>query len=96
MASALFAAQDRSPAACRQLAQALRLDMKAYDRVVLDPATDSELYDTVHWVRATGLPGLPLVWIQEQVLQGVPSPQALRDALRRAERSAKLSQDESR
>jgi uncharacterized membrane protein/2-hydroxychromene-2-carboxylate isomerase len=83
MASALFAAARRGPDDCRQLAQALELDMAAYDRIATDPATDAEIDATNSWAMSAG-PGLPLLWLQDQFFYGVPAPDTLRRAWRRS------------
>ncbi|MDB5305830.1 MAG: hypothetical protein JWO38_32 [Gemmataceae bacterium] len=85
MAAALFATEDRTPQGCRRLAGSLGLDLGAYDRVVADPGTDAEMDATVAWARTAG-PGLPLIWVQDKLIHGMPTPDALRDAFRRAER----------
>lgn len=83
MAAALFAAERRGPDACRRLAESLKLDMAAYDRIVTDPATDAEIDATNAWAQSAG-PGLPLFWLQDQFFYGVPAPEALRRASRRS------------
>jgi uncharacterized membrane protein len=85
MASALSAADTRSPERCRGLAAELKLDLDGYDRVVRDPATDAELDATVAWARTAG-PGLPLVWVQDRRFIGALTPEALAVALDRAAR----------
>jgi uncharacterized membrane protein/predicted DsbA family dithiol-disulfide isomerase len=85
MAEALFAAADLSPPACRRLAQGLGLDMGQYDRCLAAAATDAQLDATVAWAKAAGS-GLPLLWVQDQLLVGGHSAHALWTAWRRAER----------
>ena len=83
MAAALFAAERRGTDNCRQLADALKLDMAAYDRSVSDPATDAEIDATNAWAQNAG-PGLPLFWLQDQMIYGVPAADVLRRAWRRS------------
>ena len=84
MASALYTAESRSPEHCREIAAKLGLDLAAYDRVVADHATDAELSDNVEW-SSRRWSGLPLIWIQSQFFQGVPTAKALDSAIRHAQ-----------
>jgi uncharacterized membrane protein/2-hydroxychromene-2-carboxylate isomerase len=83
MATRLFAAARRASEDCRQLAQALGLDMPEYDRAVSDPVLDAAIDATNAWAKTAG-PGLPLLWVQEQSFYGVPNADALRRACRRS------------
>jgi predicted DsbA family dithiol-disulfide isomerase len=87
MAKALFAAISRDEEECRKLAQDLGLDMDQYDQVVKDPATDARLDETNAWAEATGK-GVPLVWVRDQMIPGVPNRERLLSAYRRAVLSA--------
>ena len=82
MAVLLLDADSRTPERCRQLAAQLGLNLSEYDRAVSDRATDAELDATVEWAKAAGT-GLPLVWVQDKRVQGVPTPASLDTALRR-------------
>lgn len=83
MAAALFAAESRSAEECRRLAAGLGLKMDEYDRAVADPAADAELDATVEWGQRAGR-GLPLIWVQQRRLPASPTPEQVRQALRRA------------
>jgi uncharacterized membrane protein len=83
MAAALFAAPGRHPQGCRDMAQSIGLDLKRYDKVLDDPATEAELDANVAWAKAHS-PGLPVIWVQGQRIFGVPSLNSLRAAWQRA------------
>ncbi|HEV3440455.1 MAG TPA: vitamin K epoxide reductase family protein [Gemmata sp.] len=83
MAAALYAADSRTSARCRELAAKLGLNLSEYDRVLDDSATDAEYHATVTWVRNSGS-GLPLIWVQNQLISGVPTVERLEDAIRKA------------
>jgi uncharacterized membrane protein/thiol-disulfide isomerase/thioredoxin len=87
MAQALFAAISRDEAECRKMAQHLGLNVDQYDRVVKDPATDAQLDEIHAWAEATGK-GLPLVWVRDQMISGIPNRESLQSAYRRAVLSA--------
>jgi uncharacterized membrane protein/thiol-disulfide isomerase/thioredoxin len=87
MAAALFAASSRDPEECRKLAKNLGLDLKQYDRLVDDPATDAQLDATLDWAEATGR-GLPLIWVGDQMLTGLITRESLQIAYRKALLSA--------
>jgi uncharacterized membrane protein/predicted DsbA family dithiol-disulfide isomerase len=86
MARALFAADDLSPAACLRLARRLGLSIPAYKACVASPDTDRAIDAALHWFKKSELPGLPAVWIQEQLLVGVQTEEELQEALREAEK----------
>lgn len=87
MASALLATPSHEPEECRRLARALQLNLKEYDRTVKDPALEKQIDATVAWAAASA-PGLPVIWVQDQRVTGIPTPEKLREALARAEHSA--------
>jgi 2-hydroxychromene-2-carboxylate isomerase len=80
MATALYDAASRDPAACRAIADRLGLDLAAYDRALDDPAITDELTANAAWVRDAALP-LPSVWVQDRVIIGVPRPGDLEAAI---------------
>jgi uncharacterized membrane protein/protein-disulfide isomerase len=83
MAAALYESRSRSPKRCRELASQLGLNMAEYDRAVDSQETEIELNTNVAWATKAGT-GVPLTWVQKQLLRGVPSAEALETALRRA------------
>lgn len=84
MAAALFATRDYSSQNC-EAAFGIDLDGSAF-RACLSSVTAAD--DKVGAaMRDSGIRGLPAVWIEDQLVLGVPSIEALRAALRRAERS---------
>jgi protein-disulfide isomerase len=85
MSEALFASKDLSPAGCERLASQLGLDLPKFQKCVDDPATEREL-DATAWVKDLGQRGLPLVWIQDELVSGAPTRRALEAAFARAER----------
>lgn len=87
MAHALFEAEDLGAEACEQLASDLGLDMDKYRACVADPATDEQIDRQVDWLEATGLDGLPLIWIEDQLLLGSQTPASLNAALERVKRN---------
>jgi uncharacterized membrane protein len=84
MAGALFEADDLSPAGCARIAARLGLDQKMYEACIADPATDPEIDAASAWVRGTGARGLPVIWVQDQMLVGVQTQTSLRAAFQRA------------
>jgi protein-disulfide isomerase/uncharacterized membrane protein len=88
MAEALFAARDLAPAACERLAASLGLSLPSFRACVADPATDQRLDADAAWVRAASPNGLPVIWVQEQMLYGEQPIDALRAAARAAEERA--------
>ena len=83
MATALYTAPSRDPAACRQLAARLGLDLAAYDQAINSAEAENEIRATTRWVTTYKL-GQPFFWIQDELVVGVPSPEMLDAALARA------------
>jgi uncharacterized membrane protein len=83
MAKALFAAPSRSAAKCRELAAGIGLDLAEYDRVLKEGSADVEFNATLAWADHLGK-GLPVVWVQDRLIQGVPTPWGLDSELRHA------------
>ncbi len=82
MAAALYAADSRKPAQCRELAAKLGLNLEEYDRTVDEPASSDEPRKTLTWVQSSRR-GVPLIWIQNQLISGVPKPETLEDTIRK-------------
>lgn len=82
MAAALYTGA-RDPVGCRRTAERLGLDLAAYDKVVHDLATESEIRGTMKWVEESRL-GLPFFWIQDELVVGTPTTERLDAALARA------------
>jgi hypothetical protein len=82
MATALYTGA-RDPVGCRRTAERLGHHLAAYDKVVKDPATESEIRATMKWVEESRL-GLPFFWIQDELVVGTPAPERLDAALARA------------
>jgi len=83
MARLLLTTGNCGPDRCRQLAAGLGLDMAKYDQAITDPAIDAEMDANVAAAVTTGT-GLPQMWVQSARIQGVPSPDALARAFKRA------------
>jgi uncharacterized membrane protein/predicted DsbA family dithiol-disulfide isomerase len=86
LAEALFAAADLTPAGCERLADALGLSRPAFAACAGDPAVDERLDADLAWVKAACPNGLPVIWVQDRMLFGEHPVDALREALRAAER----------
>jgi uncharacterized membrane protein len=82
MAAELFAADSRAPTRCRELAGKLGLNLAEYDRLCDEAATDAEIRATIGWSRNLG--GLPMIWVQQQFIKGVPTASSLEEAIRNA------------
>jgi uncharacterized membrane protein/protein-disulfide isomerase len=86
MAEALFVAWDLTPDGCEQLATSIGLSQPAFRACVVAPDTDQRLNADVEWVKVASPRGLPVIWVQDRMLFGVQPIEALRDAVREAER----------
>ncbi|MEQ1830542.1 MAG: vitamin K epoxide reductase family protein [Pirellula sp.] len=84
MAASLFATTELTPEYCRQQAERLGLNLDAFDRVVQESSTGEHLDNIRQWATSSGQKGLPLIWIQNEVIVGIPTPEKLMAALRRA------------
>jgi uncharacterized membrane protein/2-hydroxychromene-2-carboxylate isomerase len=85
VAEALFASSDLRPEACAQLAAAAGVSPGEFRACTSDPATDQRLDADVAWVQVASPRGLPVVWVQDRMLFGEQSIEALRDAAEEAE-----------
>jgi predicted DsbA family dithiol-disulfide isomerase len=86
MADALFTTPDLSPTGIDRIAQAVGLDTKAFESCVLDPKTKARVERESSLLVPPELEGLPTTYIGGKRLLGVQSPEAVEDALQRAER----------
>jgi uncharacterized membrane protein/predicted DsbA family dithiol-disulfide isomerase len=86
MAARLYSAESRSQKACRQMAVDLGLNMADFERALDDPAIAKEIRDNVAWARAVGT-GLPMIWVQDQVLPPSPSASDVESAIARVQSS---------
>ena len=86
MAAALWAAEERSPATCEELAKKLGINVESYKKCVTDPATDQEIDRRVEWLDEKTYPGLPVIWIENQELVGAQTLESLHAAWQRAAR----------
>jgi uncharacterized membrane protein len=87
MAAALFAADDLSAEACERLAASLGLPLEGYRAALASPDVDRLIDDNSRWFVGSGLPGLPVIWVQAERLVGLPSAHSLRSTLRRSEKA---------
>ncbi len=86
MADALFGAPDLTPAGIDQLAQRLHLDSAAFEKCMVDSATDARVDRESSQLVPPELEGLPTTYIGSKRLLGVQSPETVSDALERAAR----------
>jgi predicted DsbA family dithiol-disulfide isomerase/uncharacterized membrane protein len=86
MAEALFATPDLSPAGIDRVAADVGLDATAFERCMLDPATDARVERESNMLVPPELEGLPTTYIGGKRLLGVQSAEIVADALERAAR----------
>ena len=86
MADALFATPDLSPPGIDRVAAEVGLDAEAFERCMLDPATDARVERESNMLVPPELEGLPTTYIGGRRLLGVQSPEVVADALERAAR----------
>jgi predicted DsbA family dithiol-disulfide isomerase len=86
MAEKLFAADDLTPPSCERLAAEAGVALPTYRTCLADPETDRRLDAALAWVQAACPQGLPAVWVQDRLLSGVWSDEAIEAAVRDAER----------
>jgi uncharacterized membrane protein/protein-disulfide isomerase len=85
MAEELFTAEDVGPKSCEGFAAKLGLLLPEYRRCVDSQAVEKVLDAEHQWVQASAPHGLPVVWMQDQMLTGVQTPQTLERAWQAAE-----------
>jgi uncharacterized membrane protein len=85
MAEELFAARRLQPADCEHIASFLGIPVGSFRACVRRSEIDERLDDNLSWSTAASPNGLPVTWVQERVLFGVQSLQALRQAAESAE-----------
>jgi uncharacterized membrane protein/protein-disulfide isomerase len=79
MAEALFRADSLSPQSCAQIAARLGIPGSDYRACVADPAIDRDLDATLAWVQEASPRGLPVIWIQDEMLFGLQPVSTLRE-----------------
>jgi len=86
MASALVQApvEELTPDGCAKIAASLGIDDKAFRACVADPKTQQRIESDEADFKAAGGHGLPLIWINDQVIAGAEGPDKLREAMARA------------
>lgn len=96
LAEALFAADELSPAAVREAAAEAGLDLARYDADLVDEALNRTLDETLAWVEATGVGGLPQLWLDDLPLLGRQSLEGLEAAFARVQRRTSAGRTETR
>jgi uncharacterized membrane protein len=85
MAEALFATPSLDPSTGEKLAVILDLSIEPFHACMSDPAIDHQLDEVAAWVDIASPRGLPVVWIQDEVLFGERPIEVLRETMRRVE-----------
>jgi uncharacterized membrane protein len=86
MSDALFSADDLSLSGCRRCAQQIGLSLATFDACMANSNRDGESDEQIEWVKRVSPNGLPVIWVQDQMLPGMQSARALQVAVERAER----------
>jgi uncharacterized membrane protein/predicted DsbA family dithiol-disulfide isomerase len=86
MAEALFAAEDLSPSGCEKLAGRLGLPGRRFRACMADRATEEQIDATLSWVKESCPQGLPVLWIQDEMVFGLQPLDVLYDKVVAAER----------
>jgi protein-disulfide isomerase/uncharacterized membrane protein len=86
MADVLFAAEDLRPAANREAAKKLGLDLAKFDACVASPETDQRIDAQAQILRDAGFEGLPTTFVGGVKIVGAQKDEVFRDALARAGR----------
>jgi uncharacterized membrane protein/protein-disulfide isomerase len=84
MADRLTATPFFTPQVCEEIADMMSLSMKAYRTCVADRALDERIDADLAWVKEACPNGLPVIWIQDERLEGLQKQPALQVALQRA------------
>jgi len=87
MADALFAAENLEPAANRQLAVSLGLDMTRFDACMADAGTDRRIDAEAKILKDNDFQGLPTTFIGARQIVGALPDESFRAALERASRA---------
>jgi uncharacterized membrane protein len=89
MAAALFSAESRSRDECEKMAEKLGLDMEQYKKFFAEKESELDARKTLDWVEKwinkTKNSGLPLIWVQDRLLPGVPSAEWFQEAIDKAQ-----------
>ena len=92
LAEALFEADDLTPQSCERLAASVGVSRKPFRACVAEPAIDRRLDADLAWIKNASPQGLPVIWVQAEMLSGIQSAAALRAAgLAAEQRSAKTT-----
>lgn len=73
---------------CLELAKKLNLDIKRYEQAMNDEGSDNEIDQNTKWVMRLKV-SVPSIWVQDQLIAGVPTAQALDEAIRNARPAGK-------
>jgi predicted DsbA family dithiol-disulfide isomerase len=87
MADALFRAEDLSPVGCEQIASRLGLDMAVYRDCVSSARTSASLERDRSDANASGVQGLPTMYVGSERFEGAITAPTLRASIDRALRS---------
>jgi uncharacterized membrane protein len=86
MIDRLFAGPYPTPERCRQAAAALNFSLPPFDACLAGTAVDGERDDELAWLDAASPRGVPAVWMDGRLLDGVRGLEKMRAAAARAER----------
>lgn len=86
LADKLFSSEDLRPATNRAAAQALGVELGAYDRCIASGHADQVIAAESKILRDAGLQGLPTTYVGAKMIVGAQPEEVFRDAFDRAER----------
>jgi protein-disulfide isomerase len=81
IADALYEAPDLGDEACEQIALANGADRAAYEKCVVDPATEARIDSDTAMFRALGGSGVPMLYVDTTLLDGAQTRSALAAAI---------------
>ncbi len=87
MAEALHASQRFDRAACEEAAGQLGLSLPPFRACLEDPAVRASIEEDLRWVKEASPKGLPVLWVQGEMLYGEQSLDRLRAAVQRARKT---------
>jgi protein-disulfide isomerase len=70
-----------TPEGCAELAAKLGLDVQAFQKCLVDPATDKKIDEDKATFNAVGGEGLPTLWIDTARIEGAQGPAVLKQVL---------------